>query len=495
MAWGTIDRVASLLIPFICRTAIIQIFGINYLGLNSLFTSILSTLNLAELGFGSAVVFFMYRTIAEEDVTKTNALLNFIKTVFRIVGTVVLVAGLLLLPFLKYLIKADIPAEINIYTIYLLTLASTVLSYYLLSYKTSIFRAHQRTDIIFKISTIVTVTEKILQLVFIFICKNYYLYIAATLIACFINNTLVYIASRRQYPQYTASGKLPKAEQKELFAKVRGLFMYKIGNVVSSSADSIVISAFLGLSIMGKYGNYYYVITTLMGFLGVYYNSIRAGIGNSIVTDSLDKNYRDFKTFQLLQNWLVSWCAICLFCLLQNFITLYAGKDNLLPFGYTVCLCLYFWIWKIQDIVYTFKEASGLWSQDRYRPLIGAGVNLCLNVILVQFIGLYGVILSTVLASLIIDLPWAPRVLFKEYFGFSPKGYYKMLLVGFVQMLIMLLPTYLLCRLICLESVFLQLCIKAVICLVIPNTLFIAMNFRKAEFGSIMRKIKGILKI
>ena len=138
LKWGLIYRFSGILIPFVCKAAIIRIFGINYLGLNSLFASIISTLNLAELGFSSAVVFFMYKEIAEDNSNRICALLNYFRRVYRIIGTVILVIGLALIPFLRYLIKKDIPADINIYVIYLLTLSATVLSYYLFAYKNSI---------------------------------------------------------------------------------------------------------------------------------------------------------------------------------------------------------------------------------------------------------------------------------------------------------------------------------------------------------------------
>ncbi len=495
LVWGIIDRCVALLIPFVCRSAVIHIFGIHYLGLNSLFTSVLSMLNMTELGFGSAVVFFLYRAIAEDDKNKICALLNYIKRIYQCIGIVVLCLGLALIPFLQFIIKADVPADVNIYIIYLLSLASTVLSYFLCAYKEAIFRSHQRIDVLSKISTTVTIIDKILQLLFIFVFRNYYLYVSTAILGGALNNTLVYLAAKKNYPQYPASGMLDRLEKKKIFDKIRGLFMYKIGNVVSLSADSIVISAFLGLAVVGRHGNYYYIITTLIAFLGVLFTSLRAGIGNSIVTESVAKNFKDFRTLQFAQNWIVGWCTVCLFCLFQDFISIYAGKENLLSIGYVICLCTYFWIWKIQDVVHVYKEAAGMWSQDRYRPLIGAVINLTLNLIMVQFIGLYGVILSTTIVFLFVDIPWSSRVLFKNYFGSGASAYYIMLLKGLVQLLLTLIPTYLLCMAISLKSLVLQLMVKAVICLIVPNVLYVVMNCRSDEYKVFIRKSKSVLKI
>lgn len=495
LVWGIVDRCIALLIPFICRSAVIHIFGIHYLGLNSLFTSILSMLNITELGFGSAVVFFLYRAVAEDDKNRICALIKYIKRVYQCIGFVILCIGLALIPFLRYFIKADVPNDINIYIIYLISLTSTVLPYFLCTYKEVLFRSHQRIDALSKISTTVTIIDKILQLVFIFLFRSYYLYVSTTILGVVLNNFLIYLAAKKNYPHYLADGKLTFLEKKEIFKKIRGLFMYKIGNVVSLSADNVVISAALGLSVVGRYGNYYYIITTLMAFLGVFFTSLRAGIGNSIVTESVEKNFKDFRALQFAQNWIVGWCTICLLCLYQDFIAIYAGKENLLPMGCVLCLCTYFWIWKIQDVVHVYKEAAGMWSQDRYRPLIGAAINLSLNIITVRFIGLYGVILSTVLVLLFIDIPWSARILFKNYFGFGASAYYKLLGKGLIQMVLALVPTFLLCSLIFLKSVLLQFAVKAIICLVIPNTLYIAMNFRSQEYKALIGKAKTILKM
>lgn len=494
LKWGLFERIVSLLVPFVCRTAIIRIFGINYLGLNSLFTSILSALNLTELGFGSAIVYFMYRAVAEEDNDRICALLHYIKRVYWSIGLIILILGLALLPFLRYFIKADVPTEVNIYVLYLLMLAGTVQSYLLFAYEGAIFRANQRLDVLSKISSVVVIVEKVLQLAFIFIFRNYYLYIATTIIAGILHNVLIHLATKKWFPLAHAFGNLAGEEKQDIRRQVRGLFMYKVGNVVNGSADSVVVSAFLGLTIMGRYGNYYYVISFLMGLLGIYYSSLRAGIGNSIVLESVEKNFRDFKTLQFAQNWIVNWSTVCLFCLFQDFISIYAGEQNQLPFGCVVCLCLYFWIWKIQDVVYTFKEAAGMWDQDRYRPIIGAAINLVLNVFFVRFIGLYGVILSTVFVLVVLDLPWASRVLFKQYFKSNVRVFYRIILIGAVQLIVMLLPTYWICTKIITKLHLTQMIIKAMVCLIVPNVLYFAMNFRKYEFDIIMKKVKSILK-
>lgn len=492
VTWGLINKFIGLVVPFICRGAIIRIFGINYLGLSSLFTSILSTLSLAELGFGSAVVYFLYQAIADEDENRICALMNFYKKVYRIIGLVIVGAGLALTPFLQVFIKKDLPPDINIYVLYFLSLAGTSITYFLYAYKNSILVALQRNDIVSKISSVVMLTEKLLQLFCIIILKNYYAYLAVTIILNAINNIAISKYVDKNYPSLKARGEMSKSDQHEIFHKIRGLFVGKVGNIVLGSADSIVISAFLGLAVAGIYGNYYYVIYTLGSFLAIYYSSIRAGMGNSIAIETTEKNYQDFKTLQLFQNWLVGWSSICLFCLFQDFIFLYAGRNNLLDNKLILCLAIYFYVWRVQDIVSVYKDAAGLWVKDRYRPLIGAIVNLSLNCLLVQYIGLYGVILSTVFVFVLIDFPWASSVLFKEYFNRSRREYFSSVLLSLLTTIVSAFPTYYLCTLIQFENKLINLITKSFICMILPNIIMLMIYKRSDEFDRLKQKIMNI---
>lgn len=491
--WGIIYRFSGILIPFVCKAAIIRIFGVNYLGLNSLFTSIFTALNMAELGFSSAVVYFLYRAVAEDDTIRIRELLNYYKWVYNIVGLIILLAGLSLMPFLKYMIKKDIPGDINIYVIYLISLSSTVLSYLLFAYKTCILTAYQRSSVVFAIHSVVLVAESLLQIFAIFKLRNYYIYQGITVLSNVANNLLVNRYVKKYYPELVPQGKLAKDVRKQITTMVKSLFYYKLGSTVVHSADSIVISTYFGLTVSGIYGNYYYVVNLLFGLLTVYYTSFRAGLGNSIAMDSVEKNYRTFDVLQLLQCWIIGWCTVCMLCLYQDFITIYAGRENLLSIGHVVCMCAYFFTWKIQDVAYVFKEACGLWTADRFRPLIGAFVNLTLNIVSIRFIGLYGVILSTVAVACTIDLVWSPKALFQQYFMKERKRYYLTLLENLGVTIIMAVPTYLLSGLIQTDSAIKNMVLKMILCVTVPNLIFILLNFRRWEFKAVMRRLGNIL--
>lgn len=493
LLWGMINRLLLLVTTFISRTAVIYLLGTEFLGLGSLFSSILSVLNLVELGFGSALVFSMYKPIAEDDTETICCLINYYKKVYRIIGIIVIILGLAVMPFLKYLISGQVPEGINIYWVYLITLSGTAVTYFMFAYKNCLLMAYQRNDVSSIINGLLCIPQNIISLLILLLWRNYYLYLVIVPIFSALNNIIIAMYVTKKFPYYSARGKLDFHLQKDITLKVKGLFVYKIGNVVSGSADNIVISAFLGLTMLGMYNNYYYIINVLFGFFIIYYNAISAGIGNSIVMESVEKNFSDFRILLFIQGWLVGWCSICLICLYQPFMGIWLGSDLMLSDAVVLCLVVYFYVWKIQDIVNIIKEAAGMWDQDKWRPLVSAGANLFMNLIFVRIWGIYGVILSTVFASLLIGLPWASRVLFKNYFQKKAKIYYILLLKYSFHTIWIGILTYGLCSLFPNAGIKFFL-IKSAVCGLLPNLLFYYIYRKKKEFISVKQLLNGKIR-
>lgn len=492
--FGTILKVYQIIVPFAIRTAMIYLLGVEYLGLNSLFTSVLQVLNLVELGIGSAMVFSMYKPIAEDDEKEICALMKLYKIYYRVIGGVILVLGLIICPFIPKLIKSGVPTDLNVYILYLLNLMATVLSYWLFAYKNCLLQAHQRTDITSKITIIVNTVMYIVQFLLLFIFRNYYFYVIALLLGQIANNIVTAMIVDKIYPQYKANGNLPKSQVKEINKRVKDLFTSKIGWVIVNSADSIVISSFLGLTILAVYQNYYYIITALTGIVNVIFNSCTAGIGNSIIVDTKEKNYNDFKKFTFIISWIAGFCSCELICLYQNFMTLWVGKDLLLDFQCIIYLVMYFYVYEINSILTVYKDASGIWHKDRFRPLITALMNLILNVVLVNIIGIHGVLLSTVISTLAVGMPWLIKNLFTEIFKQSPQNYVcKVAKYTFVTA-INICITYFTCMVLPENSI-LSLIIRLVVCCVICNMFFFIVYCKTFEFKEAKAMVLKIIHI
>ena len=494
LIFGILLKIYQVFIPFLLRTAMIYFMGVEYLGLNSLFTSILQVLNLTELGVGSAMVFSMYRPIAEDDTKTICALMCLYKNYYRIIGLVIAVIGVVLTPFIPFLIEGDLPEGLNIYVLYLLNLGATVLSYWLFAYKNALFQAHQRVDVISKINLITNSVQYLIQLLVIIFTQNYYLYIIVMLVTQAATNIITGIAASSKYPDYQAQGKLPRESVKEINQRIRDLFTSKIGGVVLNSADTVVISAFLGLSVLAVYQNYYFILTSIIGFVAVVFQACTAGIGNSIIVESAEKNYSDLKTFTFLISWIAGFCTCCFLCLYQPFMEIWVGKDLMLNFTAVICFCVYYFIYEINQLLNTYKDAAGIWHEDRFRPLITAVANLTLNLILVQFWGIYGVLLSTVLSMLFVGMPWLLHNLFTVLFEKSRmSGYVKMLFKYIFIVAISCVVCYALSTVVNFTA-FGNLVYRAVVCCVIPNLLYFVVYHKTVEFAQCVQLVDKMTK-
>ena len=187
------------------------------------------------------------------------------------------------------------PVGLNIYILYLLNLAATVLSYWLFAYKNALFQAHQRVDITSKITLITNTFQYLVQLVVIVFIKDYYLYVLAALLTQALTNIITAVAATKIYPKYQPKGQLDRQVVKRINQRIRDLFTSKLGGVVVNSADTVVISAFLGLTVLAVYQNYYYILTSIIGFVTIIFQSCTAGIGNSVIVETKEKNFNDLK--------------------------------------------------------------------------------------------------------------------------------------------------------------------------------------------------------
>lgn len=493
IVFGVLLKLYQIVVPFFMRTAMIYFLGIEYVGLDSLFISVLQILNLAELGVGSAMIFSMYKPIAEDNHAQICALMKLYKIYYRIIGMIILTMGLIICPFIPYLIKSDLPSGLNIHALYLLNLLATVLSYWLFAYKNSLLQAYQRVDITSKITLIVYTIRYVLQFIVLLIFKEYYLYLIITLLSQIALNIITAIVVDKLYPNYKADGDLEKNIKKDINQRVKDLFTAKVGGVIINSADTVVISAFLGLTTLAIYQNYYYIITAVIGIIGVFFTACSAGIGNSLVSESKEKNYQDFNKFTFIILGLASLCTSLLLSLFQTFMTWWVGEDLLLDFSAVICLCIYFYIYEFTIVLSTYKDSAGIWHRDRYRALVTSGVNLILNILLVNYIGIYGVLLSTVLSLLVIGVPWLLHNLFSEIFNVSMKKYLIKILGYFISTIICVVISYIFTNLISGSSIIIIL-VKAIVCFSISITLWCVIYRKSKEMEETLILVKRILK-
>lgn len=470
---GMLLKIYQMLIPFLMRTAMIYCMGVQYLGLNSLFASILQVLNLAELGVGSAMVFAMYKPIANDDANTICGLMGLYRKYYRIIGFLIGTIGLLLTPLVPHLIAGDVPSEINIYILYLLNLGATVLTYWLFAYKNCLLQAHQRLDVVSAVTAATFTLQSGVQLLILLYFKNYYAFVITKLFTQALNNIVISVVVTKMYPDYKAKGSLEKEEIRVINQKIKDLFTAKLGSVVLKASDSLVISSFLGLTLLAIYQNYFFILSSVIAMVEIVLSSMMAGLGNSYVLESKEKNYRDFEVFSFLFLWLAGMCTCCFLGMYQPFMEIWVGTELMLDFGAVVAFSAYFLVYVFNRLLSIYKDAAGLWHEDRFRPLVTAIANVILNLCWIHKWGIYGVLLSTVLTMLLIGIPWMLSSLFARFFDrYLLKNYVLIALSFGVSTVLSGAIVRILCMQVQFRNTICSLIVCSVISVLVPNLVF-----------------------
>ncbi len=421
--WSIFYKIIVMILPFLVRTVMIYKLGVEYTGLSNLFTSIISILSLAELGFSNAMIYSMYEPISKNDTNLIGAILAYYKKIYSIIGTFIFVVGIIILPFLSYFIRGNVPIGINIYYLYIIYLLNSVLSFFLFAYKSSLIIAYQRTDLISIAGMVVQILLYLSQIFVLLKTSNFYYYALLIPISTIFINISYEVISIKLFPNIKKGGKIDINLKNKMKKKVFGVMLYKFSSTTRTSFDSLIISSFLGLAILTKYQNYYLIINSILGIFSIVTNSITASVGNSIVTKDIKSNYDDFIKFVFIYMIIAGICTACICSIIQPFMKLWMGSTLLLSNAMAMLFGVYFYSQTIGNIVFVYRTAAGLWWEDRIRPIVEMVLNLVLNIVLVKFFGLYGIISATIFTLLSINFFWGARVLFKYYFNCPMKEY------------------------------------------------------------------------
>ena len=413
----------EIFLAFLVRTIILYVLGSDYVGLSGLFTSILQVLNVAELGFSSAIVYNMYKPIAEGDDATICALLKVYRKVYKIVGSIILFAGSGVMFFLPKLIKSSWPSDINIYILYLIYLIDASISYLLFAYKESLIIANQRLDVMKVVRIGCHTIKYILQIVVLVVSKNYHLFALVSILGTVLNSIVVQMYTKKYYPQYTCKGKLSEDSVNGVKKQVGGLMLSKLSGISRNSFDSIILSSLIGLTMVAVYGNYYFILTGVYTIINYITQSMQASIGDSLVVFDKGKNYKDLRTFQFLYGFLVNVATICMLCGYQPIMRLWTGEELMLKTGDMLLFCLYFFIMNLTGIIDIYFVGRGLWWRAKYAYILEAGCNLLLNILLGNIWGVTGVLIATNVTMLAFRFIPVLTVTFKYYFENGLKRY------------------------------------------------------------------------
>lgn len=481
-------RAMQMLTQFALRTAFIYILGKEYTGVSGLFTDILNVLSLMELGLDGSMVFSLYKPLAEHDVDKISALINFYRKAFFLIGWTVLVAGVGCIPFLRYIVKDVVTIEEDIRVIFLMYVVTAAFSYFWI-YKSILFQADQKSRIVYLFNTVFQFIESAIEILLLIIFKEFLIYLSIRFIFAILQNIILSKIAERKYHEIfrNKEARLSKEENRELIKYIAALCVYNLSGVVINSTDSIFISAFVGTVEVALIGNFTLIISNIRKLIQNVVKATKPSVGN-LATTSLPQKQKDvFSRMNFISFWVACVCSTMLFTLLNPFIgNIWFDTSYTIPMATITVLTVNFYIAVMVYPVETFKEGNGIIRQGWYRPLIMAILNIVLDFYLGRIWGIWGIFFATTISRVLTQVWFDIYLLSKYVFKEFPKQYYIQYGVQIVVMGICCWGAYFINNLYEFNNVYFEFFVKAVVAFFLSNAIIIVLYYKTKEFKSVL---------
>ena len=425
LATGFLSQIIILVLNFVVRYIFIKNLGYNYLGINSLFSSILTILSVADLGFGSALGIVLYASLAKKNEEEIAGLMNFFKKVYLVIGLIVTGVGLAVTPFVKYLVNTteNIP---NLSLYFLFFLANTVSSYFI-SYRTILIRADQKNSVVNNVTTIVKIAKALLETIVLFLfpkwfglIPTYFSYLGVMVLATYAIGVITAVYARKKYPYAFKKAEVSVEKKTDIISTTKDLLVYRVCNAFSSPIDSILISLFVGTALLGVYSNYLLIFTTLMEFICLISRNVISSVGNFVVQNKIKEQKRLYFELQAVYFAIIVFCTINFVSLVSPFINLVFHSESVLSNWVVFLFGLTLIIRCAGELAIIFRETTRIYKKTKYISLVYTVIHVGLSILLGYFFGLEGILLGGVIAYFTTNFWFEIYALFKWYFYENP---------------------------------------------------------------------------
>ena len=491
------SQILQQILRILVRIVFIRKIGQEYLGLNSVFTELLTALQLVELGIGPAMAYSLYKPLAENNTEKVKSLMNLFKKAYRIIGTIILLGGIAFTPFYGFFIN-EIPDIPNLNLIYIMFVFDTAISYFY-SYYRILLVSDQKKYLDTTIQTSVITVISLVQMGVIAVTKNYELYLAIQVIGTIATNFIASKVALKQYP-YLKEKEVKKIDDLtygEIKKNVFAMVFHKVGSIVRDATDNLFISKYIGLAISGVYSNYSMITKALTTMITQVFGAVLSSVGNLHITADDKAQKEVFYNINYINFWIASFCACCFGILAEPFILIIADESYVLDIFIVILVTVRFYLDIMRKTPWMFCEAAGIYWNGRSKPLLEAGVNLIVSFVLVKMIGMPGIFIGTVVTIILVDLTIEPYLAFKYVLKGGLAKYYTKYGLYLIIFAAMFGGTYFVCSLIQGTGIS-AFIIKAITTLILTNAIFVVFTFKTKEFhyafGLIKKYSSKILK-
>ena len=496
--YAMIGQVVTIALNFISRTIFIHTLGVLYLGLNGLFTNLLSVLSFAELGFSTAIVYEMYATLAKGNEMKVSALMNFYAKVYRYIGIFIFLAGIVLIPFLNSFIKdpASVPQDMPpLWVIYLLFLGNTSVSYFF-NYKRSIIVASQNGYLDSLNQMRYNIIRNVLQIAVLYILKSFVLFLIIQVVCTFLSNISISLKADKIFP-YLKKYKGEKIESDTIHSIKKNVFAMtfnKLGGVAVGGINNLLVAKFVGLVAVGCYSNYLLVVNTLRTVFIQLFTPITASVGNFVALKTQEESYQCYRNILFVNAYLAIEVTVCLATLINPFISVFWGDQYVFSSLMTLAIVLNFYVDRMRQASQMFIDVSGLFWQIKWRSACEALLTVALALIFLLYfdMGLMGVLLGILFVNVFVNLWWEAYVVYKNLFRYSLLSFLILQMVyffilGLCYIIIMFIISN-------ISNDIIGLILKTIIAFVVSNFILILLTAKTKEFKYFKNIILNLIR-
>jgi len=414
--FSALAQVVSIILNFVGRTFFIKLLNIEYLGVNGLFSNIITMLSLAELGVGTAIVYMMYEPIAKGNIRKVAAYNQLFRKIYNIIGIFILVAGLCVTPFLNDVIKDAPDIKENLYAIYILFLLNSSVSYFF-TYKRSLLIAHQKEYLNSKNVIYFAIIKDIVLIIVLLLTRSFYLYLVSQIVITFLSNYTISRVADKTFPEIVKikDEKITKGEKKTIAKNTAGMVCHKIGSVIVSGTDNILISSFVGIAAVGIYSNYKLIQKVSSQVISQAVNSVTASVGNLVASADNDRVYEVFKKLYFVNFTLSYFVAVLFFALIDSFITIWIGDEFILGYWSMLIISVNLFFNQIRVPSQVIINSYGVFWEVKWKSIVEAIINLSASLFFafVLKMELTGILLGTIVSNLATNLWWEPYAAYR----------------------------------------------------------------------------------
>lgn len=446
LVFGYTEELIIVVLSFFTRRVFVDVLGSQYTGLNSVITNILSMLNLVELGFGSAIIFSLYKPLAQKDELHVKALMGFYKSTYRVMGFIIAGIGICLMPFLPFIIKDDVGFT-NIYIVFALNLLQTVSTYLFFAYKRAILEADQKMYMISKIRCVFMTLTYLGEIMVLVLFENYYAYLLVIVGGTIVQNIFIAFCSNREYPfMQEKAPKLEREERREITKNCGALFIYRINSYVLNSTNSLILANFVSLSLIGYYGHYLTLFNAVKSVMNKLFSSMVGSLGNLHAEAQLsdkegnrfDREEDVFLAVNMISFATYGLFAVGLFAVASTFIDIWIGPGQTLSDMAVFLISLECFVYSLTKPTASFRASMGLFQQCKYRPIASMILNLIFSLTLVQWFSIEGVLFGSVASVALTTVWYDPVIIYRYGFGKSVHSYFaRILLFTLIEILSM----------------------------------------------------------